>query len=62
MNGVLLAPVPGHQLIELLDGKAGDTGEDVGQPGLGITVVELGGDDEAVHEGGTVTAAIGAGE
>ena len=41
---------------------AGDTGEDVGQPGLGIDVVELSGDDEAVHEGGTVAAAIGAGE
>ena len=62
MNGVLLAPVPGHQFIELLDGMAGDTGEDVGQPGLGIDVVELGGDDEAVHEGGTVAATIGAGE
>ena len=31
-----------------LDGMAGDTGKDVGQPGLGIDVVELGGNDEAV--------------
>ena len=62
VNGVWVAPVPGHQLIDLLGGMTGDAGEDVGQPGLGIDVVELGGDDEAVHEGGTVAAAIGAGE
>ena len=62
VNGVCLAPVPGHQLIELLDGMAGDTGKDVGQPGLGIDVVELGGNDEAVKDGGTVTSAIRTGE
>ena len=62
VNGVLLAPVPWRQLIELLDGMAGDAGEHVGHPGMGMDVVELGSDDEVVHEGGTVTAAIGAGE
>ena len=40
----------------------GDAGEHVGQPGLGIDVVELGGDDQAVEEGGALAAAIGAGE
>ena len=40
----------------------GDAGEDVGEPGLGIDVVELGGDDQAVDDGGTLAAAIGAGE
>jgi Pentapeptide repeats (8 copies) len=27
----------------------GDAGQDVGQPGLGVDVVHLGGDDQAVH-------------
>ncbi len=39
-----------------------DTGEDVGQPSLGIDVVQLGRDDEAVEDGGALAAAIGAGE
>ena len=40
----------------------GDAGEHVGQPSLGVDIVELGGDDEAVQEGGALAAAIGAGE
>ena len=62
VNGVWLTPVPGHQFIDLLDGMLGDAGEDVGQPGLGIDVVQLGRDDKAVHDGSTVAAAIRAGE
>ena len=43
-------------------GDIGDPGEDVGQPGLGIDVIHLGSDDQAVHEGGSLAAAVGAGE
>ena len=39
-----------------------DAGEDVGEPGLGIDVVEAGGDDEGVEYGGAMSACIGAGE
>ena len=62
MNGVCLAPVPGQQLVDSAGGMSGNAGQHVGQPGLGIDVVEFGRDDEAVHEGGTVAAAIGASE
>lgn len=40
----------------------GDAAEDVGEPGLGIDIVHLGSDDQAVHGGGTLAAAVGAGE
>ena len=36
----------------------GDAGENVGEPGLRIDVVHLRGDDQRVHERGSVTAAI----
>ena len=36
----------------------GDAGEDVGQPGQWVDVVELCCDDERVHDGGALTAAI----
>jgi hypothetical protein len=36
----------------------GDAGEDIGQPGLRIDTVHLGGNDQAVHGGGAVSAAI----
>ncbi len=39
----------------------GDAGEGVGEPSLRIDVVHLGGDDQAVHDGGALAAAIGAG-
>src|SRR4029077_8842584 len=57
-----LAPVPGQQLVETSDRMVGDAGEDIGQPGLRIDVVELGGHDQAVQEGGALTASVGAGE
>ena len=40
----------------------GDPSQDIGQPGLRIDIVQLGGDDQAVHQGRPVAAAIGAGE
>lgn len=33
-------------------------GEDVGEPGLRIDVVELGGDDQAIHERSPLPAAV----
>ena len=39
-----------------------DAGQDIGEPSLGIDVVEPGRLDQRVHEGGPLTTAIGAGE
>ncbi len=36
--------------------------KDVGQPDLGIDVVHLGGDNQAVHEGGSLAATVRTGE
>jgi hypothetical protein len=41
---------------------SGDASGTPGEPGLGTDVVHLGRDDQAVQEGGTLAAAIGAGE
>jgi len=43
-------------------GQIGDAGEDVCEPGLRIDIVELGGDDQRVHERGALATAVGAGE
>ena len=40
----------------------GDAGQYVGEPGLRINVVHLGRDDQAVHDGGALAAAIGTAE
>jgi hypothetical protein len=37
----------------------GDAGQDVGEPGLRIDIVHLGGDDQAVHNGGALAASNG---
>ena len=51
-------PIPRQQFVEFLDGMFGNAGQDVGEPGLRIDVVHLGGDDQAVHNGGALAAAI----
>ena len=48
-------------LVEALRRLIGDAGEHVGEPGLRVDVVHLGGDDQRVHGGGPVAAAVGAG-
>ena len=57
-----LLPVPGQALIEALGRMLGDTGEHVGEPGLRIDAIHFRRDDQRVHEGGSVTATVGAGE
>lgn len=55
-------PVPGEEFVQACDGLIVDLGEDVGEPGLGIDVVELCGDDGGIHVGRTLAAPIGTGE
>ena len=62
VDGLDLLPVPGQELVEALGRMLGDASEHVGEPGLRIDVVHLRRDDQGVHEGGSVTAAVGAGE
>jgi hypothetical protein len=59
---LLSRPVPWQELVDAIGRVIGDAGQHVGEPGLRIDVVELCGDDQAVEEGGTLAAAIGAGE
>jgi len=40
----------------------GDAGQDIGQPGARVNVVQLGGVDQRVHGRGAVTAAVTARE
>ena len=55
-------PVPGEEFVQAVLRLLGDAGEDVGEPGLGVDVVELRGADESVHHRRPLAAAIGAGE
>ena len=43
-------------------GVRGDAGEDVGEPGLRIDIVELGGLDQRVDDRGALPTAVGAAE
>jgi hypothetical protein len=54
------SPVPRQQLVEPVDGVIVDAGEHVGEPGLRIDAVEVGGLDQRVHHGGALAAAVGA--
>jgi hypothetical protein len=49
-------PGPGQQFVDAVGGMFSDAGEDVGQPGLGIDVIQLGCDDEPVEDGGALAA------
>src|SRR6266545_499300 len=51
-------PIPGQELIEILNVVIVDAGQDVGEPSLGIDAVQLGG----LNYRGPLTAAVGAGE
>jgi hypothetical protein len=45
-----------------MGGIRGNAGQHICKPSLRIDVVHLGGDDEAVHGGSTIAAAIGSAE
>ena len=62
VGGPSVFPVPGQKLVEVPGRMVCDPGQHVGEPGLRIDVVHLGGDDQGVHDRGPVAAAIGAGE
>ena len=53
---------PREEFVELALRRPGDSVEDVGEPGLRIDIVELGGADEGVHRRRPHAAAVGAGE
>lgn len=55
-------PFPGQQFVQTRCGKIGDTGDDIGEPGLGIDVIEATGRDHRQHDGGAFGAAQAAGE
>jgi hypothetical protein len=55
-------PFPGQQFVQTRCGKIGNMGEDVGEPGLRIDVVEATGRDHRQHNGRTVGATLAAGE
>ena len=55
-------PVPGQEFVEPALRRPGDAAEDIGEPGLRVDVVELGGADEGVHRRRPRAAAVGAGE
>ena len=54
--------MPRQQVGDLPSGMVGDTGENVGEVELRVEAVKLGGFDQRVHGGGTVTAGIGTDE
>src|SRR6476619_994531 len=58
-SDVLPAPIPGQQLVDALDRVVGQACEHVGEPGLRIDVVELGGGDQRVDGSRTTAALVG---
>ena len=55
-------PVPGQEFVEPGGRVIGDALQHVGEPGLQVDFVELGGADQRVDGGGPLAAAVGAGE
>ncbi len=47
-----MSVTPGEQLVDAVDLVVGDAGERVGEPGLRIDAVELGGFDQCIGDGG----------
>lgn len=58
MGVVLEPPVPGEQLAEAALRRVGDVGEDVGEPSLRVDIIQLGGADEAVDNGGSLGTTV----
>src|SRR5512133_1691653 len=57
-----LADVPGKQVADAIDGVVGDAGKHVAEVGFWIEAVELGGLDQGIEGGGTITASVGPGK
>lgn len=55
-------PVPRQEFGELGVRMIVDAGEDIGDPGLEADVVQLRGDDQGIHGGCPLAAAVGSGE
>lgn len=55
----LALPTPGQRLVDAVRWMGGAAGEHIGYPGVGIDVVHLGGDYQAVHGGCQLSAPIG---
>ena len=53
-----MAPIPGQQVGDLLGGMIGQSGQDIGEPGLRVDVVELGGFDQGVDGSGAPAAFV----
>ena len=56
------SPVPGEQFVEPGLRRVRDAAEDIGEPGLRIDVVELGGADQRIDRRRAGAAAVRAGE
>src|ERR1700674_5231752 len=54
-------PMPRQEFADAGGRMVGDAAEHIGEPGLRVDVVELGGGDQGVHRGGALATAIGAG-
>ncbi len=55
-------PIPGQEFVNFAHGRVRQFAERVREPCLRVDVVEFCGDDERVHEGGAIAAALRAGE
>ena len=58
---VLRTPIPGQQFVNALGGMIGQASEHVGEPGLRVDIVELGGGDQRVDGSSAPAAFVGAG-
>ena len=59
---LVVLPVPGEEFVEPVLRRVGDPAEDIGEPSLGIDVVEPGGTDQRIHRRRAHAAAVRAGE
>jgi hypothetical protein len=62
VSDVLRMPIPTQEIVNALGGVIRQAGRHVGEPSLGIDVVELGAGDEVIDGRGAPPALIGAGK
>ena len=55
-------PMPGQEFMEAWIGDVIDPCQDIGEPCLGIDIVQARGDDQGIHGGGALSATIGTSE